>query len=251
MQRVLLLSDSAAYVSVVESALRVEGVLLRQEASLVGGLVVAREWRPRLLLLDLGVPLGGGVVAHQGRSVGDGSLARGAAAPEARVGVTGGGLAALLRDPAIEGEARVLAIAAPERLALLGPGVPVDDFIVPPLDPEELRVRVLRALWHDGGEGGTVLRRGGVVIDLERYTVTVEGDVVDLTYKEYELLAFLAGSPGRPFTREALLDRVWGYDYYGGARTVDVHVRRIRSKIEGRRQYIETVRHVGYRFIDG
>jgi DNA-binding response OmpR family regulator len=109
---------------------------------------------------------------------------------------------------------------------------------------------VLRALWQDGGEGGAVLRRGGVVIDLERYTVTVDGDVVDLTYKEYELLAFLAGSPGRPFTREALLDRVWGYDYYGGARTVDVHVRRIRSKIEGRRQYIETVRNVGYRFID-
>jgi DNA-binding response OmpR family regulator len=234
MQRVLLLSDSAAYVSAVESALRVEGVLLRQERSLVGGLVVAREWRPRLLLLDLGLPLGGGPGEASGRA-----------------GVTGGGLAALLRDPAIEGAASVLAIAAPEQLALLGPGVAVQDFIVPPLDDEELRVRVLRALWHDGGEGGTVLRRGGVVIDLERYTVTVDGDVVDLTYKEYELLAFLAGRPGRPFTREALLDRVWGYDYYGGARTVDVHVRRIRSKIEGRRQYIETVRNVGYRFIDG
>jgi DNA-binding response OmpR family regulator len=233
MQRVLLLSDSAAYVSAVESTLRVEDVLLRQERSLVGGLVVVREWRPSLLLLDLGLPLDGGPGEAAGRT-----------------GVTGGGLAALLRDPAIEGAASVLAIAAPEQLALLGPGVTVQDFIVPPLDDEELRVRVLRALWHDGGDGDTVLRRGGVVIDLERYTVTVDGDVVDLTYKEYELLAFLAGSPGRPFTRETLLDRVWGYDYYGGARTVDVHVRRIRSKIEGRRQYIETVRNVGYRFIE-
>jgi DNA-binding response OmpR family regulator len=241
MHRLLLLSDSAAYVAAVDSALRVESVLLRQETSLTSGLVVAREWRPRLLLLDLGLPLGGAPSEPAKRS----------SSPGGRAGVTGGGLAALLRDPAIEDACRVLAIAAPEQLALLGPGVPVGDFIVPPLDEEELRVRVLRALWHDGGEDGTVLRRGGVVIDLERYTVTVDGEVVDLTYKEYELLAFLAGSPGRPFTRQALLDRVWGYDYYGGARTVDVHVRRIRSKIEGRRQYIDTVRNVGYRFIDG
>ncbi len=234
MQRVLLLSGNAAYVAAAESALRAESVLLRPEASLVGGLVIARKWRPRLLLLDLGLSLGEEI-----------------SAPGRRTGMTGGGLAALLRDPAIENTVHVLAIAAPEQLALLAPSVLIDDFIVPPLDNEELRVRVLRSLWHDDADGGTVLQRGGVVIDLERYTVTVDGNVVDLTYKEYELLAFLAGSPGRPFTREALLDRVWGYDYYGGARTVDVHVRRIRSKIEGRRQYIETVRNVGYRFIDG
>ena len=251
MQRVLLLSDSAAYFAAVESALSVEGVLLRQEASLTGGLLVAREWRPRLLLLDLGLPLGGGAARGGGTPAPRGLVERGGLSGRGgRAGMTGGGLAALLRDPAIEGAASVLAIAAPEQLALLGPGVAVSDFIVPPLDAEELRVRVLRALWNDGGEGGSVLTRGGVVIDLERYTVTVDGEVVDLTYKEYELLACLAGSPGRPFTREALLDRVWGYDYYGGARTVDVHVRRIRSKIEGRRQYVETVRNVGYRFID-
>ena len=97
---------------------------------------------------------------------------------------------------------------------------------------------------------GARLRRGGLVIDLERYTVTIDGEPVDLTYKEYELLVFLSSNPGKPFTREALLNRVWGYDYYGGSRTVDVHIRRIRAKVERREEFIETVRNVGYRFID-
>ena len=73
---------------------------------------------------------------------------------------------------------------------------------------------------------------------------------VDLTYKEFELLKFLATHPGKVFTREVLLDKVWGYDYYGGTRTVDVHIRRLRAKIEtGPTPYIETVRNVGYKFL--
>lgn len=249
MQRVLLVSDSAVHVAVAESVLRGEGLLLRHETSLPQGLALAREWRPALLILDLDVPLGRdgqhAEPAVAGRAVG---LA--AAHAPRRAHLTAGGLGAVLRDLAIDGQTRVLAIAQPEQVGLLRPDAELDDFVLAPLDDEELRVRVLRALARSGGEAGGVLRRGGVVIDLERYTVTVDGEVVDLTYKEYELLAFLAGSPGRPFTREALLDRVWGYDYYGGARTVDVHVRRIRSKIESRRQYIETVRNVGYRFVE-
>ncbi|MSP23201.1 MAG: winged helix family transcriptional regulator [Dehalococcoidia bacterium] len=95
-----------------------------------------------------------------------------------------------------------------------------------------------------------MIRHGALVIDLERYKVTLEAEVVDLTYKEYELLRFLASNPGKPFTREVLLNQVWGYDYYGGSRTVDVHIRRIRAKIENREQYIDTIRNVGYRFIE-
>lgn len=249
MQRVLLVSDSAVHVAVAESVLRGEGLLLRHETSLPGGLAVAREWRPALVILDLAVPLerdgahAEPALAGRVRGASQARLAR-------RAKLTPAGLGAVLRDPAIDGQTPVLAIAQPEQVGLLRPDADFDDFVLAPLDDEELRVRVLRALARAGGEGGSVLRRAGVVIDLERYTVTVDGEVVDLTYKEYELLAFLAGSPGRPFTREALLDRVWGYDYYGGARTVDVHVRRIRSKIEGRRQYIETVRNVGYRFVE-
>ena len=94
-----------------------------------------------------------------------------------------------------------------------------------------------------------MLRRGALVIDLASYKVFLDGSPVELTYKEYELLRFLASHPDRVFRREALLDKVWGYDFYGGARTVDVHIRRLRSKLEhGGHTFIETVRSVGYRF---
>ena len=91
-----------------------------------------------------------------------------------------------------------------------------------------------------------------LVLDLGNYKVFVAGQLVTLTYKEYELLRFLAQNKDKVFTREALLNRVWGYDYYGGARTVDVHIRRLRSKLEDNEHtFIETVRNVGYRFISG
>jgi DNA-binding response OmpR family regulator len=94
-----------------------------------------------------------------------------------------------------------------------------------------------------------VIKHGELVIDQDRYEVTLSGKKVDLTYKEYELLKFLAARPGRVFSREALLRAVWDYDYFGGTRTVDVHVRRLRSKIDDmRNEFIETVWNVGYRF---
>jgi two-component system alkaline phosphatase synthesis response regulator PhoP len=82
--------------------------------------------------------------------------------------------------------------------------------------------------------------------------VTVEWRIVELTFKEYELLKLLASNKGRVYTREILLDKIWGYDYYGGDRTVDVHIRRLRSKIEdSNHNFIETVRNIGYRFKKG
>ena len=90
---------------------------------------------------------------------------------------------------------------------------------------------------------------GPLVLNLETYQAAIEGTPLDLTYMEYELLKFLASHPGKVFTRETLLSRVWGYDYYGGARTVDVHVRRLRAKLtEEHAALIQTVRSVGYRF---
>ena len=87
------------------------------------------------------------------------------------------------------------------------------------------------------------------MLNLETYEAAVEGHPIDLTYMEYELLKFLASHPGRVFTRQVLLNRVWGYEYYGGARTVDVHVRRLRSKLgEENANLIQTVRSVGYKF---
>jgi hypothetical protein len=95
---------------------------------------------------------------------------------------------------------------------------------------------------------GTVIRLGALAIDSETYRVTVAGRPLDLTFKEFELLRFLAQHPGRVFTRPSLLREVWGYDFYGGTRTVDVHVRRLRAKLGPEHEHlIETVRSVGYR----
>src|SRR4029078_5248976 len=89
----------------------------------------------------------------------------------------------------------------------------------------------------------------GLALNVDTYQATIEGRPLDLTYMEYELLKFLAQNPGKVFTREILLSRVWGYEYYGGARTVDVHVRRLRAKLgEEQANLIQTVRSVGYRF---
>ena len=90
---------------------------------------------------------------------------------------------------------------------------------------------------------------GDLVLNLETYQAVIAKRPLDLTYMEYELLKFLGQHPGKVFTREALLNRVWGYEYYGGARTVDVHVRRLRAKLgEEHASLIQTVRSVGYRF---
>ena len=95
-----------------------------------------------------------------------------------------------------------------------------------------------------------LIQRGKLVIDVAKYEIRIGDKKIDLTFTEFELLKFLCGHPGTVFTREVLLNKVWGYEYYGGTRTVDVHIRRLRSKIEGRSSsFIETVRNIGYKFI--
>ena len=129
----------------------------------------------------------------------------------------------------------------------------IDDFVVSPYDLRELSLRVERLLYKTSQtETGETIRCGNLVIDLAKYEVTVGGRPVMLTFKEYELLKVLAGNAGRVFTRDTLLNKVWGYDYYGGDRTVDVHITRIRSKIENLSNVsIETVRNIGYRLRAG
>ena len=95
-----------------------------------------------------------------------------------------------------------------------------------------------------------LITRGKISIDVTKYETRVGDKKIDLTYTEFELLKFLCSNPGTVFTRAVLLNKVWGYEYYGGTRTVDVHIRRLRSKIEGKSStYIETVRNIGYKFI--
>ncbi len=133
------------------------------------------------------------------------------------------------------------------------PGVGARDFFVVPPAPGEIAARIKQARGSDETPADDrVLHAGDLQIDLERYEVFSRGRRVNLTFKEYQLLCLLAGNPGRVFTREALLNQIWEYDYYGGTRTVDVHIRRLRSKIEDTgHTYIETVWNVGYRFRTG
>ncbi|HEY7801513.1 MAG TPA: response regulator transcription factor [Dehalococcoidia bacterium] len=156
----------------------------------------------------------------------------------------------LLRSPDLPHGVASIALVHLDDLPSLDLSAGFDDLIVHPAPPDEVLARVRRAIWMKSGlESDNTLRADDLHIDLANYKVYVAGKPVDLTYKEYELLRFLATNREKVFTREALLNRVWGYDFYGGARTVDVHVRRLRSKIEDRNHtFIETVRNVGYRF---
>ena len=143
-------------------------------------------------------------------------------------------------------EEPVMLLAAPESLSVVSPEWGIDDFILESARPAEweLRLRLLIA-----PHAHSTLSSGSIEIDESAYTATVDGDQLDLTYTEFELLKFLVAHPGRVLSREELLKNVWGYDYYGGTRTVDVHVRRLRAKLGTEYdQCIGTVRNVGYRF---
>lgn len=127
----------------------------------------------------------------------------------------------------------------------------VDDVILTTAGPSEidarLRLLLARSLAADV-EPSTRVATSGITIDEASYAAKVHGRPLDLTYKEFQLLHFLAAHPSRVFTREQLLSEVWGYDYFGGTRTVDVHVRRLRAKLGDLESLIGTVRNVGYRF---
>jgi len=125
----------------------------------------------------------------------------------------------------------------------------IDDFVVKPWEPNEVTVRIKRILGKkESIDNEDIIRCGDLVIDSAKCEVSLSGKPIMLTFKEYQLLKFLASNKGKVFTRESLLNKVWGWDYYGGDRTVDVHIRRLRSKIEDpTHTFIETVRNIGYR----
>lgn len=126
----------------------------------------------------------------------------------------------------------------------------ITDVLLEHAGPAEIDARIRLALGRTASEerNDSRISASGIVIDEASYSVKVHDKPLDLTYKEFELLRFLAQHPSRVFTREQLLSEVWGYDYFGGTRTVDVHVRRLRAKLGDMEQVIGTVRNVGYRF---
>ncbi|MEH1129897.1 winged helix-turn-helix transcriptional regulator [Micromonospora sp. CPCC 206061] len=130
----------------------------------------------------------------------------------------------------------------------------LDDVVLATAGPAEvearLRLMVSRLAGLTGGAGGSLIACGDLCIDPDTYAARLKGRPLDLTYKEFELLKFLAQHPGRVFTRDQLLREVWGYDYFGGHRTVDVHVRRLRAKLGSEYEsMIGTVRQVGYKLV--
>ena len=145
----------------------------------------------------------------------------------------------------------IIALVPRRQVADLDVALGLDDFLVTPPDVSELVTRAKRALWRSkSSEDDGLIRVGDLTVDVTGYEVSLKGRRIALTFKEYELLRLLASNPGRAYSREALLSQIWGYDYFGGTRTVDVHIRRLRSKIEDAdHSFIETIWNVGYRFI--
>lgn len=141
----------------------------------------------------------------------------------------------------------ILLLASTQTLSVVQPNWGADDFVLESAESAEYETRI--RLLTQSRRTSSLIEAGPIQIDEEGYTVQAGGHSLDLTYTEFELLKYLATHPGRVLTREHLLSEVWGYDYYGGTRTVDVHVRRLRAKLgpefEG---HVTTVRNVGYRF---
>ncbi len=142
----------------------------------------------------------------------------------------------------------ILVVIGEGGLAALKPTWGFDDIVLPRAGPAELETRIRLLGEREAATSGNVFRVGDLSIDETTYVVRLRGEPVDLTFREFELLSYLAANPGRVFTRAQLLAEVWGYDYFGGTRTVDVHVRRLRAKLgKDYDTMIGTVRGVGYK----
>jgi DNA-binding response OmpR family regulator len=163
------------------------------------------------------------------------------------------GLTRLIRTTGVD--VPLMAVVTEGGLAAMTADWGVDDVLLDTAGPAEVEARLRLAQGRlaaaqSGDDVPDEIRTGDLVVEEATYTARVAGRALDLTYKEFELLKFIAQHPGRVFTRAQLLQEVWGYDYFGGTRTVDVHVRRLRAKLGADHEaLIGTVRNVGYRFV--
>ncbi len=221
-QKILLVDDEEGIRNLLRAYLEREGYAVRTAADGRAALEEAEHFHPNLVILDLMLPeLDGLEVCRRLRST---------------------SLAYII----------MLTVKAEETDVLVGLGVGADDYITKPFSPREVVARVKAVLRRvrDETQPGT-LSFPGLAVDFERRQVLSGDRPVELTALEFDLLWFLARNPGRVFTREELLNGVWGYDFAGGTRTVDVHMGNLRRKLEGETaecRFIQTVRGIGYRF---
>ncbi len=159
---------------------------------------------------------------------------------------------AMRADPAIAGIPIIMLTARGEESdRVSGLELGADDYVTKPFSPKELSARVTALLRRSGRAGaGAPLHYGPITIDADRHTVALDGDDVRLTAKEFLLLQYLVQHKGRVLSRDLLLSDVWGYNYTGGTRTVDVHIRRLREKLPPLSDRIETIKQFGYKLID-
>lgn len=156
--------------------------------------------------------------------------------------------ATLVRKLRSESDVSFLVVLSESDLANFDWHCGAGDFVVEGCPASELNARIEHLVNPLESEPAEMIRRGEVTIDRSRFEVRARGEVLDLTFKEFELLVYLASRPGRVCSRRDLLTEVWAYDFFGGTRTVDVHIRRLRAKLGPSAHLIETVRNVGYRF---
>ncbi len=223
MTKILIVDDEPTIVELAQLYLQQEGFEISSAADGVEALVQVRRERPDLLILDLMLPeLDGWEVCKR--------------------------LRAETNIPVI-----MLTARSDDVDKIVGLELGADDYVTKPFNPRELVARVKAVLrrvqGNDSQADGSVFGFGDVIIDVARRLVTVDGTPVVLRTKEFDLLLTLARHPGIVLSREQLLDQVWGYDYVGGTRTVDVHVSGLRQKLSGSRVHIETVWGIGYKLV--
>ncbi|NLY74354.1 MAG: response regulator transcription factor [Firmicutes bacterium] len=224
---IAIVEDEANIVELIKYNLDREGYRTISASNGRKGLELVRKELPDLVILDLMLPeLDGLSVCKQLRSE-----------PQTK------------SIPII-----ILTAKSEEADRVLGLEMGADDYVTKPFSPRELVARVRAVLRRSGSmeeEEQEIIENGVIRMDLRQHLVKVRGEEVELTPKEFDFLKLLLLNPGRAFTREFLLEHLWGYEYFGDTRTVDVHVRRLRQKIEkdpATPEYLETVRGVGYRF---
>jgi len=223
MNPILIVEDEADISRLVEFQFKQAGLPVQTVSDGASALEQVKKVRPKLIILDLMLP------DMDGKDI----------------------CRALKADPLTQKIPILMLTARAEELdRIVGFELGAEDYVTKPFSPRELVLRVKAILKRKEPPNGEepYIQIGGLLIDFERHQVSLDQTPIPLTHTEFKLLATLVSKRGRVFTRENLLDRVWGYTYEGYARTVDTHIRRLRDKLGAMGEWIETIRGVGYRF---